>query len=209
VFRTTIPLILGFIVGVFMFLEYFIPHWRYQAVKDDLLEYGAIIAAGAFVLGFVNVIQIHLPKVIERQKGWGNNAVLLISMFVMFGFGLVEGPARMDAGQSYMWLFDHVYTPLNQTMFSLLAFYIASAAFRAFRARNVDATILLVAACVVMLARVPIGETVPYLREFMSWIMDVPNVAARRAIFVGTALGAVATGIRVVLGIERSHLGGD
>ena len=98
-------------------------------------------------------------------------------------------------------------------MFALLAFYIASAAFRAFRARNAEATVLLVAACIVMVARVPMGENLPLVGEklpqFMNWIMDVPNIAARRSIFIGAALGAVATGLRVILGVERSHLGAD
>ena len=71
---------------------------------------------------------------------------------------------------------------------------------------------LLTAAILVMIARVPIGESIPivgdYLTPFMNWIMDVPNTAARRAIFIGAALGAVATGLRVILGLERSHLGG-
>ena len=106
--------------------------------------------------------------------------------------------------------------PLNASMVALLAFYIASAAFRAFRARNLEATVLLIAACIVMFARVPIGEAFwmlifgdGKLGQFQNWIMNVPNVAGRRAIFIGAALGAVATGLRVILGIERSHLGGE
>jgi len=88
----------------------------------------------------------------------------------------------------------------------------SSAAFRAFRARNLEATVLLSAAILVMIARVPMGESIPvlgdYLPRLMNWIMDIPNTAARRAIFIGAALGAIATGLRVILGMERSHLGG-
>jgi len=211
--RTTIPLILTFVVGVFMLGEFFIPHWRYQELKVLILEFGTVIAAAAFLLGVINLTQVNLPKVIEREKDWIYKLIMLASMVAMTVMGLWEGDKRMELGFGYRWLFDFLYMPLNKTMFALLAFYIASAAFRAFRARNADATLLLVAACIVMLAQVPIGEQIPwfgeYLSQFKDWLMDVPNVAARRAIFVGAALGAVSTGIRIILGIERSHLGGD
>jgi hypothetical protein len=211
--RSTIPLLITFLVGLFMVGEFFIPHWRYHAVAADFEEWGLVLAAAAYVLGLVNLLQVNVPKVVRREPDWGYKAVMVVSLVVTLVAGLVEGPQRSEPGHVYQWLYDHLFTPLNSTMFALLAFYIASAAFRAFRARNAEATILLVAACVVMIARVPIGENLPGLGErlpqFMNWIMDVPNSAARRAIFIGAALGAVATGLRVILGLERSHLGAD
>jgi hypothetical protein len=211
--RSTLPLVITFLVGIFMVLEFFIPHWRYHVWTAEFLEWGLILAAGAYILGLTNLIQVNVPKVLRRDPDWGYKAVMLVALFATLIIGFAGGQGRHDKGSLYAWLFEFVFTPLNATMFGLLAFYIASAAFRAFRARNVEATVLLVAACIVMLARVPMGEGLPivgdHLPEFMNWIMDVPNIAARRAIFIGAALGAVATGLRVILGLERSHLGAD
>jgi hypothetical protein len=93
-------------------------------------------------------------------------------------------------------------------MFSLLAFFIASAAFRAFRARNVEATLLLVTAIVMMIGRVSIGEYMwkgfPAVTE---WLLDVPNLAAKRAVALGIGLGAISTALKIILGIDRSYLG--
>jgi hypothetical protein len=95
-------------------------------------------------------------------------------------------------------------------MFSVLAFFVASAAFRTFRARSVEATLLLLAALLVMFGRVPFGEMIfkpsPDVAE---WIMSGPALGAKRAIVLGVSLGAIAMSLRIVLGIERSHLGGD
>lgn len=211
--RRTAPLVVTFVVGVIMVGEFFIPHYRYRMLTAEFIEWGLVLAAAAFVLGLINLVQVNLPKVIRREKDWVYKLVMLIALVCTITAGIVGGKDRLGDGEAYKWIFDFLFTPLNATMFSLLAFYIASAAFRAFRARNVDAALLLGAAVVVMIARVPIGESIPligdYLPKIMNWIMDVPNIAARRAIFIGAALGAVATGLRVILGIERSHLGSD
>ena len=210
--KRTIPLIASFIIGLVMVGEFFIPHHQYRAMTNEFLEWGLILSAGAFLLGLVNLVQVNLPKVQSRAPDWQYKAIMLVALVVTLVIGFSGGTARQNDGYSYKWFFDYVFVPLNATMFALLAFYIASAAFRAFRARNLEATVLLSAAILVMIARVPIGESIPvvgdYLTPFMNWIMDIPNTAARRAIFIGAALGAVATGLRVILGLERSHLGG-
>ncbi len=211
--RRTVPLILTFVIGMIMIGEFFIPHWAYREMTAELLIWGLILAAAAYLLGLLNLIQINLPKVLRREVDWGYKAVMLVSLVLTLVIGFANGETRYDDGTAYKWLYDFVFIPLNATMFSLLAFYIASAAFRAFRARNLEASLLLGAAIVVMIGRVPGGEAIPVLGEYLpavvNWIMDVPNTAARRAIFIGSALGAVATALRVILGLERSHLGSD
>src|SRR5499427_10686361 len=112
-------------------------------------------------------------------------------------------------------IYDNLYAPMSATMFALLAFYIASAAFRAFRIRTLEAGLLAAAALIVMLGRVPVGDQMTAwlpeplrLGSVQDWIMNVPQNAAKRAILMGAALGVMATGLRVILGIERSYLGG-
>jgi hypothetical protein len=113
-------------------------------------------------------------------------------------------------GRVFVWIYDHVFAPCNSTMFALLAFFVASAAFRAFRARNVEAALLLGTAILMMLGRAPIGRALSdSLPDVAQWLLDVPSNGGRRAIMMGAAIGAIATGLRVILGLERSHLGGD
>lgn len=109
----------------------------------------------------------------------------------------------------FQFIFDQVYTPLSATIYSLLSFYVASAAFRAFRARNFYAALLLISAVFVMIGRVPIGgylwNKFPWIQE---WLMIWPNSAGQRAILIGAAIGMIATGLRVIFGIERPYLKG-
>lgn len=103
--------------------------------------------------------------------------------------------------------FEYILIPVLSTMFSLLAFFIASAAYRAFRARNLLATLLLVAALLVMLRFNPWLPGAVYIEKAANWLMNVPNLAAQRAIVIGVGLGMVATSLKVVLGIERGYMG--
>lgn len=109
---------------------------------------------------------------------------------------------------SYMW----IYTALGSTMFSILAFFVASAAYRAFKARTLEATLLLLSAFIVMLGRVTFGEMIANISginvpEITDWLMNYPNTAGQKAIMIGIALGLISTSLRVILGIEKSYLG--
>ena len=121
----------------------------------------------------------------------------------------------IQPGSLFDWIFLHVFVALDATMFSLLAFFIASAAFRAFRARTPEATALLIAGCIVMLGRVPVGEwlgKIPHtqidLPAIASWILNEPNAAAQRGILLGVILSQVAISLRIIFGIERTYMGG-
>jgi hypothetical protein len=104
-------------------------------------------------------------------------------------------------------------------MFSLLAFFVASASYRAFRAKTKEATILLIAAFIILIGRTPLGHYLtawlPQPLQFLhipnlsNWILSFPNMAGQRAIMIGIALGIISTSLKLILGIERSYLGGE
>ena len=205
--RLQVPIALGFLAGMFMIVQFFVPHPSFQETYDALLNWNVIIGAFALVLGLQSLFRTHVDKIRRRRAGSSYSLVTLTSFAVMFIAGIFYGGP--NPGTLCDWLFMNVQVPLEATMFSLLAFFIASAAYRTFRARTPEATVLLVTAIIVMLGRVPIGEFI-YARipEGTEWIMSVPTVGAKRGIMLGVALGVIATSLRILLGIERSHLGG-
>ena len=70
------------------------------------------------------------------------------------------GSHLLTRGSLFNWMFYKIFTPLSASMFALLAFFIASASYRAFRIRNFEATLLLVSGIIIMLGRVPIGSKI-------------------------------------------------
>jgi len=212
-FTRTLPLIFAFSFGVIGIAIFYVPHGIAQEIELELSIWVRIVSALAFFLGLVSLINLHWGRIRSRQAGWGYSTVVYASFLLMFVSILYNdgnGPLHTQASEGgYQWLFLNIYVPCQSTMFSILAFFIASAAYRTFRARTPEAAILLVAAVIVMLGRVPIGAFISDLiPQAAQWLMAVPNMAAKRGILLGISLGAIATSLRIIFGIERSYLGG-
>jgi hypothetical protein len=121
-------------------------------------------------------------------------------------------------GSAFGWQYEFMFKPLQATMFSLLCFYVASAAFRAFRAKNIQAVLLLVTASIILLGQTIAGYWLTgwipessalaplKIKNLMEYVA-VFLTAGSRAIMIGIALGVASTSLRVLLGIDRSHLG--
>src|SRR2546427_4006607 len=214
--KREVPLFITAVIGVFMILSFFVPH-QWVSVPADFLQASAVIlVAFGYVLGGANALRVNFDAIYKRSPGWPYKIVLVVSLITTVVVGAIEGPTFLNEHMRSKWIYDWIYSPMSSTMFSLLAFFIASAAFRAFRIRTVEAGLLAVAALIVMLGRVPLGDVATsWLPEplrigtIQQWIMDVPQNAAKRAILIGAALGVMATGLRVILGIERSYLSGE
>jgi hypothetical protein len=199
--RTTGPLLLGAVAGIFLALQYFVP--AALPLYERINDYLQIVYAFSIVLGVTSVVHRHGGRLRERHKDWPYSAFALAGLTVMLLAGFIGGRGRESLFQD---LFTSVLLPVQATMFALLAFYLASAAFRAFRTRSLDATILLLAAVIVMIGRLDDGERlgIPWLAQ---QILNGPNLVSKRAILLGVGLGMAATALKVVLGIERSYLG--
>jgi hypothetical protein len=142
--------------------------------------------------------------------------VFFVSAIVMCFVGILkeEHPYTINK-DIFDILFSGALTTLDATMFSIIAFYIVSAAYRAFRVRSTEATILLLTAVLVMMGQIAVGQFIThklpetgalsFLRFEVSrqWILDIANTAAVRAIGFGLGIGGLAVALRLWLGLER------
>jgi hypothetical protein len=271
--KREIPILLTIVCGLLITLAYFAPApdaarglspTVWQAINEELLQWGNVLVAVAFLLGIANVVRINLRQMASGHADRWFKGVLLISMFAFLIAGMAEihsaslpGPllrllvpadhVTLKSGQVLdawiveqtpdtlrvrdgdalevraipnadvttvarmsvkTWVYFKIFAPLQATMFSLLAFYAASAVFRAFRARSFEATLLLVAGAIVMLGQVQLGDdlTGGYAGKIEVFLLASVVTAAERAIVIGASFGVLATGLRIVLGIERSYL---
>ena len=169
-----------------------------------------IIGGFALVLGVTSLFHQHAVKISRQEAGWGYSLVLYAGMLVTIAVGLWAGGKESLDGTmtAFGWIYTYMMVPLQGTMFAILAFFIASAAYRSFRARSREAAVLLIAAVIVMMGRVPLGEyLIPLSGDVSQWILNVLNASVRRAILIGVSLGAIALSLKIIFGVERSYLG--
>jgi hypothetical protein len=207
--RREIPIAICFLAGLSFILEYFIPHQSIRPIFETFRQWAIIVMAFAYVLGISNIVRINYHVIQKQGRDWIYKIVLVSGLFFMIFVGIVT-PGKIGEGTIFYWVYINAYYPLQATMFALLAFFIASAAFRAFRVRTFQASLLAITAILVMIGRVPVGEKLwAGFPDFVEWIMNVPQLAGKRAIMIGAALGAISTALKVLVGLERTYLGGE
>jgi hypothetical protein len=160
----------------------------------------------ALLLGILNLLRVHLTRIARRGAGWPYSLALVLSA----AFVLILGFAgTWSAGDpAVQWVFDWVYSPIASSLFALLAFFVITAAFRALRAGPSAAWGMLAVAILVIVGTAPWSREGPLslLADAKDWIVNYPALAGLRGILLGAALGAVATSLRVLLGIDRPYV---
>ena len=256
-----IPLFITFITGVLLVIALFVPHKPFGQLQQTFNDWLIIVGGFTMILGLDSLLLHNWEKIKRKKEGWISSAFLIASFFITlfwgFGEGAIAHRSPFDPSATFLrYFYTYVFVPLQATMFSLLAFFIASAAYRAFRAKDGNSTLLLSAAALVMLGRVPAGQQVApwifafvlillayyffreggkttgtqktlymvlalvslvliypvfyillhYLNGIADWIMNIPQMAAKRGIWIGISLGGIAMSLRIILGVEKTYL---
>lgn len=181
-----------------------------QAASDQLLAYLTAVLTAAFAIGIINLTRVHMINIRRKRPAWRYSVLLLVCLYSMAIFSVIASPFALDpegavipagliafATPIWVFLYYKVLVNINSTIFSLLAFFIVSAAYRAFKARNVESTILLAAGLLVVIGQAPIADLIwPGFSVIRDWILAFPNTAGQRGILIGAALGILAFSVR-------------
>jgi hypothetical protein len=236
---------LTFLAGLFYFLEFFIPPdptteetrlggWNLTQTANTVGNAYLVVAGFTFLLGVYNLVHIHGNNVRRRRPGWSNSLGFFLAFLLMVVFAFWKDWQHWFGGPSapswvndrnpahaalprdvYTLLFEGLYRNLDATMFSILAFYIVSAAYRAFRIRSGEAAVLMVVALILMMGQVPLGMALTHwipttgivsnlrIENFSQYVLTAINSPVQRAIGFGLGLGALAMALRIWLSLER------
>ena len=205
-FRKVLPTAITLITGIIVTLAYFLDVPFLASTANTFMQWRALVAVFALGVGVVNIIRVH-SRAVKKDglKSWYSLALLLTMIMVAIA-GFTTGK---DAGL-YAWMFTNISVPTNGAILALLAFYIGTAAYRAFRAKNSEAAVLLACGLIVMFGRVPLGAKIlPFAPPAMDWILSVLNAGGQRGVTIAGAIGFIAVSLRIIAGLERRSYGAN
>lgn len=203
--KRELPVILAALIGFVLLLDYFFVIPAIQKMAVEIQDWGIIIAAFALALAAVNLTRIHLVRIGKRDHNSIHSAILVEGLYVTAISGIFFG----TSSSVFDFIFQGIFSPCAAVFYAMTAFHLASASYRAFRAKNLQAAVLLVSGVLVMLGNAPVGEVIwNRFPTISNWIMGVVNLAGSRGILISTAIGMVGVSLRILTGIDRSHLGG-
>lgn len=211
--RRQLPILIVFVTSVIIMSDYFLKippldpkgvSWTSPLVTG-LQNSGVILSAFALGFGAVNLFILHSRHISRRTSRQWPFSIWLLIVIAIF---TVTGVSLSPTSPQYSWLYNSSYFALSATVYSSLGFYMTSGVYRSLRARNVDAVLLLVTGFIALARNAPaLAVQFPILISADSWLSSIPTTSAQRGIMIGAALGAIALGVRTMIGRETGFLG--
>ncbi|NOK59718.1 MAG: hypothetical protein GFH27_549285n242 [Chloroflexi bacterium AL-W] len=223
--KRLIATIIAGVAGLIVLVDFAVSVPDIDQIALMLINWAALLAAFALVVGLLSISASHFNRVWQRQADWGYSLILLVSMLIVIISGTIAG-VGLDEDGTWTWtvlgqgqfpptlidppiqtLFTAIYQPLAASFLALLAFFSLSAALRALQRRTTDALVIIGVALVVLtIAAVPEVGELPVLRDSVQWIENFVVLAGARGLLIGVALGALVAGVRILLGFDQPYL---
>lgn len=171
-----------------------------RPITNQLYLWAILLAAVALLLGAINVAWVHLRRVQAGATGWVNSVALLVALFAVLMAGLVDPAGTKNP--LVEWLFDAIIAPGQATLFALLIFFMAAAAYRYLRVGQSGGAWLLTGALLMMITQLPAANALlpAGVANFTVWLLETPGMAAMRGVLLGGSLAMVLVGLRMIVG---------
>jgi hypothetical protein len=174
-----------------------IPPLRSAAIL--VYEWGVLLSAFALLLGAINVAWVHVRRILAGNPGWQLSLLLVVTLAVVLVTGLFSTTGVRSPLVEL--LFDAIIAPGQATLFALLAFFMAAAAYRYLRIGRPGGVWLLAGVFLVLAVQMPIAHALlpVAFANLVGWVVDVPGMAALRGALLGSSFALVIVAIRFLI----------
>lgn len=171
-----------------------------RSLATFFLRLAVVTLAFSVLLGVLNLLAVHLTRLRGAHGGKLGSLALLLSLLGTLALYLLD--AR-GVGQRLM--LNTLQGTLEASLAALTGFaLIYGACVVTVRRPSLYSVLFVAAILLVLISALPISQ-VPILSQVSQWLMNVPVTAGARGILIGIALATLVTGLRVLLGQDRSY----
>lgn len=199
--------------GIIVLLSFVLDSPVIDLFRGVFVEWTVIIVAFAMILGVFNVLQTHARR-IQSGQGAIYSVILVVAFLTVFVPGILSSERVPDSlselvgptGSIVDFAYRYVQRPLQSTLFSLMALFAITAAWRAFRVRSMSSFVMFIASVLVLLGSVDLEVNGwDLFVETKRWIISVPAMAGARGILLGIVLATIVAGARLLMGVDRPY----
>lgn len=189
------------LIGVTLLLGFdrFVELTPLRAVAIVVYEWAMLLSAFALLLGALNVAWVHVRRVVAGNEGWLQSLALVLALAVVLATGLFSTTGVRSPLVEL--LFDAIIAPGQATLFAILAFFMAAAAYRYLRIGRPGGIWLLAGVLLVFAVQMPIANAAmpTAIANLVNWMVDVPAMSALRGVLLGSGFALVIVAIRFLL----------
>ena len=205
ILRREVPKIIVMVFGILMILGSYTTIPIFDTIKAELTSWTMTISAVSVWLGAVYATYANYQLYQRNKKDGTVHLIYFVVPFIVFGLQFGAGILYGVDSAQYLWYFTNIYSNIGATVYAVMFFTLASSAYRTFIASSWDATALLAGGLIYTLRQIPLFQAwLPGIVGFGEWVMLVPNVGGGRGAVIAAALGALALGIRTLMGKEAT-----
>jgi len=198
--------VIAILVGLLVLLGYFFSAGTLAGVRVTLVQWAVILAGAAIFVGVSNLFFVHIKKIRDKEKGGIYSFLLVASLLITLGLGLTLEPNHSTVTN----IFNAVIFPVETSLMAIMAVTLIYAGIRLLRHRtDLMAILFLLTALIVMLGAAPLPFIeIPLFGDLIRPIfVNTLAASGARGILLGVALGALLTGLRVLIGADRPYGG--
>ncbi|RMD77903.1 MAG: hypothetical protein D6823_06455 [Chloroflexi bacterium] len=211
--RQLIAVLIAGVSGLIVLLDFVGSGPVVKALAMVLVQWAALITALAVVIGAGSVFSAHLRRVRARAPEASYSLVLIIGMVIVIVAGIFY-PTRTATGLTLPMtlaappirtVFRLIYEPLAASLLALLAFFALSAMLRALRSGRTEAIVVVSIALLALVIQLPPLTFIPFIGQMVQWLNDYLVAAGARGLLLGSAIGALIAGVRLLIGFDMPY----
>ncbi|MEI8131778.1 MAG: hypothetical protein WCG34_05055 [Leptolinea sp.] len=203
--KTLLTTLIAILSGLIVLLAYFLPIPALMGVSQLIINWAVSLSGVAMLIAIISLVSAHWQKLQQKRTSERYSILVIFGFFLTVLFGVVMGGPGNPEFQKVV---THFILPVEAGLLGALAAGLIYAGFRLYQANRGWMTLVFgISTALFLLLYSGIftsGLDIPIVKEGLGILQRLPD-AGGRGIVIGLALGTIAAGLRILLGVDRPY----